>query len=91
MVVNTDHGEYICKDITRKERRVLYKKVKSISQTSDVEKLHDLADEFAELAFGGEKEAEEGLKGLSAVQEDEVLNVIIATYMGFDLGNVIGD
>tara|TARA_R100000458_G_C8030756_1_gene86338 strand:- start:82 stop:357 length:276 start_codon:yes stop_codon:yes gene_type:complete len=91
MVVNTEHGEYNCKDITRKERRKLYKKVKAISQTNDIEKLHDLADEFAVLAFGGEKEAEENLKGLSAVQEDEVLNVIIATYMGFDLGNAIGD
>ena len=91
MVVNTEHGEYNCKDITRKERRKLYKKVKAISQTNDLEKLHDLADEFANLAFGGEKEAEENLKGLSAVQEDEVLNVIIATYMGFDLGNAIGD
>ena len=91
MIIDTKHGQFECKDITRKKRRELYKRVKGIYASEDLELMHDLADEFAVLAFGGEKEAEENLKGLSAVQEDEVLNVIIATYMGFDLGNAIGD
>ena len=91
MVVDTKHGQYECVDIDRKQRRQLYKKVKQVSQESDLGELHDLADEFAVLAFGGEKQAEEKLKGLTALQEDEVLNEIIASYMGFELGNDIGD
>ena len=91
MIVDTKHGQFECKDITRKQRRTLYKKVKQISTDGDVAKLHDLADEFAVLAFGDEKKAEENLGKLSAVQEDEVLNEIIGSYMGFDLGNDIGD
>jgi|TARA_B100000073_G_scaffold339533_1_gene338076 hypothetical protein len=91
MIVDTKHGQFECKDITRKQRRTLYKKVKQISTENDVSKLHDLADEFAILAFGDEKKAEEHLGKLSAVEEDEVLNEIIGSYMGFDLGNDIGD
>tara|TARA_R100000655_G_scaffold70690_1_gene108985 strand:- start:7 stop:282 length:276 start_codon:yes stop_codon:yes gene_type:complete len=91
MIVDTKHGQFECKDINRKQRRTLYKKVKEASQDSDLGQLHDLADEFADIAFGGEKGAEEKLKGLTALQEDEVLNEIIASYMGFELGNAIGD
>jgi len=91
MIVDTKYGQFECKDITRKQRRALYKKVKHISSGGDIEKLHDLADEFAILAFGDEKKAEEQLGKLSAVQEDEVLNEIISSYMGFDLGNDTGD
>ena len=29
MIVDTKHGQFECKDITRKERRALYKKVKT--------------------------------------------------------------
>ena len=91
MIVDTKHGQFECKDITRKQRRTLYKKVKEISSGGDISKLLDLADEFAILAFGDEKEADEQLGKLSAVQEDEVLNEIIGSYMGFELGNDIGD
>ena len=91
MIVDTKHGQYECKDINRKQRRTLYKKVKKISASNDIAKLHDLADEFAVLAFGDEKKADEQLGKLTAVQEDEVLNEIIASYMGFNLGNDIGD
>ena len=91
MIVDTKHGQFECKDITRKQRRTLYKKVKEVSQEADMGKLHDLADEFALLAFGGEKKADDKLKDLTALQEDEVLNEIIASYMGFELGNDTGD
>jgi len=91
MIVDTKHGQFECKNINRKQRRNLYKKVKQVSQESDLGELHDLADEFAVLAFGGEKEADKKLKDLTALQEDEVLNEIIASYMGFELGNDIGD
>tara|TARA_R110000744_G_scaffold115610_1_gene216370 strand:- start:1345 stop:1620 length:276 start_codon:yes stop_codon:yes gene_type:complete len=91
MIVDTKNGQFECKDITRKKRRTLYKKVKEISLGKDIGKLHDLADEFAILAFGGEEKAEEHLGKLTALQEDEVLNEIIGSYMGFSLGNDIGD
>jgi hypothetical protein len=44
--------------------------------------MHDLADEFAILAFGDEKKADEKLKDLTALEEDEVLMNIINSYMG---------
>ena len=91
MIVDTKHGQFECKEINRKQRRTLYKKVKEASQESDLGQLHDLADEFALVAFGGEKKAEEKLKGLTALQEDEVLASIILAYMGLDTGNSTGD
>ena len=91
MIVDTKHGQFECRDINRKKRRSLYKKVKEISTSNNIAELHDLADEFAVLAFGDEKKAEEKLKDLTALQEDEVLNEIIGSYMGFSLGNDIGD
>lgn len=91
MIVDTKHGQFECKSITRKEKRKLYKQVKVISSSNDVSELHDLADRFAIIAFGTEEEAEKQLGNLSAIQEDEVLNEIIASYMGFELGKDIGD
>ena len=91
MIVDTKHGQFECTDITRKEKRKLYKKVKEVSNQNNVSELHDLADEFALIAFGSEKEVENKLQHLTALQEDEVLNEIIASYMGFDLGKDIGD
>ena len=82
MIVDTKYGQYECNDITRKKRRELYKKVKAIYATENVEEIHDLADEFAILAFGGEKEAEDRLGSLTALEEDEVLMTIINSYMG---------
>jgi hypothetical protein len=90
MIVETKHGSFEVKDITRKERRKFYKKVKRVGTTNDLEKLHDLGDEFSLLAFGDEKNADKALEGLSAIEEDEVLSVIIGAYMGFDLGNPSG-
>ena len=89
MVVQTKHGEFECKDITRKERRKLYRQVKEVYKERDGEELklediHDLADEFTLVAFGTEKEAEKTLGGLTALQEDEVLMEIINSYMGFN-------
>ena len=83
MIVDTNHGQFECKDMTRKQRRGLYRKVKTIFASEDLEQMHDLADEFALIAFGDEKKAEEQLGGLSALQEDEVLMTIINSYMGF--------
>tara|TARA_R100001443_G_scaffold115144_1_gene132247 strand:- start:801 stop:1076 length:276 start_codon:yes stop_codon:yes gene_type:complete len=91
MVVDTPHGEFEVKDITRKERRKYYKKVKVVYSSSDFEKLHDLQDEFTLIAFGDDKNADRMLKGLSSIQEDEVLTNIISSYMGLDLGNPTGD
>jgi|TARA_R100001015_G_C4490443_1_gene68167 hypothetical protein len=84
MIVDTKHGQYECSDITRKKRRELYRKVKSIYASENVEDIHDLADEFALLAFGSEKKADEALGKLSALEEDEVLMTIINKYMGFE-------
>ena len=91
MVVDTNHGEFECKDITRKERRKFYKRVKEVFTSQDISKLHDLGDEFALLAFGNEADADKALEGLTALQEDEVLTAIISAYMGLDLGNLTGD
>ena len=91
MIVDTQHGEFECKDITRNERRALYKKVKMVGANSDLSELHDLADEFALIAFGDNEGIEKALGSLPPLQEDEVLNEIIASYMGLELGNAIGD
>ncbi len=91
MIVDTKHGQFECKDITRKQRRGLYRKVKSVFASEDMEKMHDLADEFALLAFGDEKKAEKRLGKLTALQEDEVLMVIINNYMGFENPLETGD
>ena len=91
IVVETPHGQFECEDISRKKRRELYKKVKEVSSEKNIEELHDLADEFTLVAFGDEEKAEKALGKLTALQEDEVLNIIIAAYMGFDLGNPTGD
>tara|TARA_R110002020_G_scaffold138134_4_gene307931 strand:+ start:1788 stop:2063 length:276 start_codon:yes stop_codon:yes gene_type:complete len=91
MTVDTPYGEFEVKDITRKERRKFYKKVKEVFSSKDLSKLHELGDEFAVLAFGNEQKADKVLEKLSAVQEDEVLTSIIGAYMGLDLGNLSGD
>ena len=91
MIVDTPHGEFEVRDITRKERRAYYKKVKIVYSSGDFEKLHDLQDEFALVAFGDDENADKVLKGLSSVQEDDVLTNIISAYMGLDLGNPTGD
>ena len=90
MIVDTKHGQYECKDITRKQRRDLYKKVKHIYASEDMEKMHDLADEFAILAFGDEGKANEKLGKLTAIEEDEVLMTIINAYMGIETPLDIG-
>ena len=82
MIVDTKYGQFECKDITRKKRRELYKRVKGIYASEDLELMHDIADEFAVLAFGDEKTADEKLGSLTALQEDEVLMNIINSYMG---------
>jgi len=87
MKVNTDHGEFECRDITRTERRKHYKKVKLAFAKQDPEDLHDLCDEFAKIAF---KDIDESLKGLTALQEDEVLIAIVCGYMGVDLEKQTG-
>jgi hypothetical protein len=91
MIVDTPHGEFKINDISRKQRREFYKKVKSAYSAKELDKLHDLQDEFAMLAFGDDKQTDKALEGLSVVQEDEVLTNIIGAYMGLNLGNSIGD
>jgi len=91
MIIDTKHGQFECKDINRKERRALYKKVKMVGTNNDLSELHDLGDEFALIAFGDDKSVEKALGSLTSLQEDEVLNEIIASYMGLELGNAIGD
>ena len=90
MIVDTKHGSFEIKDINRKQRREYYKKVKKTGVSNDLELLHDLGDDFTLLAFGDEKKADEALKGLTVVQEEEVLVAIIGAYMGIDLGNLTG-
>ena len=91
MIVDTKHGEFEVNDITRKQRRDLYKKVKTVFADQKPEELHDLADEVTLIAFGDDKKAEEKLIGLNALQEDEVLTAIIVAYMGLEMGNPTGD
>ena len=62
MIVDTPHGEFEVRDITRKERRAYYKKVKIVYSSGDFEKLHDLQDEFALVAFGDDENADKVLK-----------------------------
>ena len=55
MVIITKHGEFECKDITRKERRALYGKVKVVFQDiKNPEAIYKLSDEFALIAFDTE-------------------------------------
>ena len=92
MVINTKHGEFECKDITRKKRRELYKEVKIIYENQPIkqEDIHNLADKFSTVAFGSEEEIEKALGKYTALQEDEILMEIINAYMGFK-GNISGD
>ena len=91
MIVDTPHGEFDVKNITRKERRKFYKRVKQVFTSKDLSQLHELGDEFASLAFGDDKKIEDAIGHLTALQEDEVLTAIIGAYMGLDLGNLTGD
>ena len=91
MVIITKHGEFECKDITRKERRNLYGRVKMVFQDLKPENVHELADEFALIAFGTDKKVGEILDGLTALEEDEVLMEIINSYMGFETPSGHGD
>jgi len=91
MVIDTKHGQFECNEITRKQRRDLYKEVKLVGSSEDPSELHDLADKFATIAFGSEEDVNKAIGHLTPLQEDEVLNEIIAFYMGFDLGKDIGD
>ena len=87
MKVNTAHGEFECRDITRTERRKHYRKVKLAFVKQETDELHKLCDEFAKIAF---KNIDKSLEGLTALQEDEVLIAIVCGYMGIDLGKQIG-
>ena len=91
MIVETKQGQFECNNITRKQRRDLYKKVKQIYASENLEKMHELADEFTILAFGDEKKAEENLSKLSAIEEDEVLMTIVNAYMGIETPLETGD
>ena len=91
MVIVTKHGEFECKDITRKERRGLYGRVKMVFQDLKPENVHELADEFALIAFGTEERVDKILDGLTALEEDEVLMEIINSYMGFETPSGHGD
>ena len=96
MIVETPHGEFEVNDITRKQRREHYGKVKMVFAINDedvtkIDKLHALADEFTLLAFSSEEKAEKKLKGLTVAEEDEVLTAIIVAYMGMQVGNDTGD
>lgn len=85
MVIITKHGEFECNDITRKERRQLYGKVKvAFQDIKNPEAIHELSDEFALIAFGTEEKAGEVLGSLTVLAEDEVLMEIINSYMGFE-------
>ena len=90
MVITTKHGEFECKDITRQERRKLYRRVKGVFQNLVPEEVHDLADEFALIAFETEENVAKKLNGLSALAEDEVLMEIINSYMGFENPSGLG-
>jgi len=91
MIVNTKHGEFEVKDLSRKERRKHLREVKEVFMKNDQLELHDLGDKFTLIAFGKEENATKQLGKLSALQEDLVLVEIISQYMGFDLGNASGD
>tara|TARA_X000001388_G_C2212773_1_gene115849 strand:+ start:218 stop:508 length:291 start_codon:yes stop_codon:yes gene_type:complete len=96
MIVETPHGEFEVNDITRKQRREHYGKVKMVHSMDDeditkTEKMHSLVDEFTLLAFSSEEEADKKLEGLSALEEDTVLTTIILAYMGLSSGNSTGD
>ena len=91
MIITTKHGEFECKDITRKERRDLYGRVKIVFQDLKPENVHELADEFALIAFGTEERVDKILDGLTALEEDEVLMEIINSYMGFETPSGHGD
>jgi hypothetical protein len=45
MIVDTNHGEFDCCDITRKERRAFYKRVKEVFTSQDLSQLHELGDD----------------------------------------------
>ena len=94
MIVETQHGSFECLSITRKQRRELYRKVKEVykneENVTDLEQIHDLAEEFVMVAFGTEENAVKALGGLSALEEDEVLMEIINSYMGFKNPNGVG-
>ena len=91
MIVETKHGEFECREIGRKERRKLLRTAKKVFVEQDADQIHDLCDEFALIAFKDDKGIEKALKGLTALQEDEVLVKIVCDYMGIDPEKQIGD
>jgi len=91
MIVTTKHGEYDCHDIERKERRKLLKKAKKVFVDQDPDEIHDLCDEFSLIAFKDDKGVDKALKGLTAIQEDEVLVSIVCQYLGLDQEKMTGD
>tara|TARA_R110000772_G_scaffold165533_4_gene276886 strand:- start:8171 stop:8446 length:276 start_codon:yes stop_codon:yes gene_type:complete len=90
MVITTKHGDFECKDITRKKRRELYKSVKLVFKDLKPEEIHELANKFALIAFGTEEKVEKALEGLTALAEDEVLMEVINSYMGFENPSGVG-
>jgi len=76
MIITTKHGDFEVRDITRKERRKHYRKVKDVFASGDMLLLHDLVDDFTAFAF---KDPDKSLEGLTALQEDEVLMEVIST------------
>ena len=87
MIVTTKHGDFEVKEFSREERRKHFRKIKEVSKSGDLLELHDLGDEFALYAFD---DPDESLKGLTALQEEDVLMAIISQYFGLDL-NLSGD
>ena len=84
MIVETKHGEFKCREIGRKERRKLLKRAKKVFIDQEPDKIHDLCDEFALIAFKDDKGIDKALEGLTAIQEDEVLVQLVCDYMGLD-------
>lgn len=91
MVIDTKKGSIEVADISHKERRKLYLKVKTVFESNDMEALHNLQNEFGIIAFGSEEKFSKALGEYSAVEEDEILVSIIMRYMGMQSGNMTGD
>ena len=85
MTIETPYGTFEGVDFTRVERRKHLKEMRTVWASNDSVEQMDYCDKFALAIFDGEKGVDEALKGLSAVEEDDVLIRLVCGYMGVDV------
>ena len=85
MIIETPYGTFEGVDFTRVERRKHLKEMRTVWANNDAAEQMDFCDKFAKIIFDGDKGVDKALKGLAAVEEDDVLIRLVCGYMGVDV------